>query len=170
MNKAAIAITFASGFAAGAYLTLKYVDKRRGERSEYDDLDERTDVLAEAKDEYADVISKNGYSGKEPEPSSPYVIPPDEFGEKDGYEKISFTYYGDGVLADENGEPATNADNLIGLGNLEHFGEYEDDSVFVRNDVLKCDYEILRDYRNFKDIPGSALYRVLDDEDKASKV
>ena len=30
-------------------------------------------------------------------------------------------------------------------------GEYEDDSVFVRSDAKRCDYEILKDLRDFSD-------------------
>ena len=43
-------------------------------------------------------------------------------------------------------------DNVVGLESLAHFGEYEDDSVFVRNDRLKCDYEILLDQRTCSDV------------------
>ena len=32
---------------------------------------------------------------------------------------------------------------------LNHFGEYEEDSVFVRSDPKRCDYEILRDLRSY---------------------
>ena len=35
---------------------------------------------------------------------------------------------------------------------LEHFGEYEDDSVFVRNEENMCDYEILLDQRTYSDV------------------
>ena len=35
---------------------------------------------------------------------------------------------------------------------MSHFGEYEDDSVFVRNDDRKCDYEILMDQRLYSDV------------------
>ena len=38
---------------------------------------------------------------------------------------------------------------------LNHFGEYEDDSVFVRCDERKCDYEILLDQRSFSEVVGS---------------
>ena len=84
----------------------------------------------------------------------PYVISPDEFGEMEDedYDKVSFTYYADGVLADEYDEIVENIDEIIGEESLTHFGEYEDDSVFVRNDKLKCDYEILLDQRNYSDI------------------
>ena len=39
----------------------------------------------------------------------------------------------------------TDVENTIGIDSLNHFGEYEEDSVFVRNDIKKCDYEILLD-------------------------
>lgn len=69
----------------------------------------------------------------------------------DGYERISLTYYADGVLADEDNEPVDDIEEIVGDG-LEHFGEYEEDSVFVRNDAKKCDYEILRDLRTFAEV------------------
>ena len=82
----------------------------------------------------------------------PYVISPEEFGEFEEYEKISLTYYADEVLADENDEEVDDVDEIVGKESLNHFGEYEDDSVFVRNDRLKCDYEILLDRRNYSDV------------------
>lgn len=87
---------------------------------------------------------------EEPLPVSPtpYVISPEEFGEMDGYTQISLTCFADGVVADEDDEPLENAEEIIGDA-LDHFGEYEDDSVFVRNDAKRCDYEILKDNRRF---------------------
>ena len=85
----------------------------------------------------------------------PYVISPDSFGEMDDYETISLTYYADGVLADDADEQIGDVDELVGEGSLKTFGEYEDDSVFVRNDRLKCDYEILLDTRRYSDVVGA---------------
>ena len=79
----------------------------------------------------------------------PYIISPSEFGGLDDYDTISLTYYADGVLTDDNDEPIEDIEKIVGMESLKHFGEYEDDSVFVRNDELKCDYEILLDTRNF---------------------
>lgn len=79
------------------------------------------------------------------ETKRPYVISPDDFGEIDEYDTISLTYYEDGVLTDELDEIVEDVDNIVGFESLTHFGEYEDDSVFVRNDVMKADYEILLD-------------------------
>lgn len=83
------------------------------------------------------------------ETKRPYVISPDDFGEIDEYDTISLTYYEDGVLTDELDEIVEDVDNIVGFESLTHFGEYEDDSVFVRNDVMKADYEILLDPRPY---------------------
>lgn len=80
----------------------------------------------------------------------PYVISPEEFDELDGYTPISLTYFADEVLADEHGVIVDDVEEIIGDG-LDHFGEYEEDSVFVRNDAKRCDYEILRDERTYEE-------------------
>lgn len=113
--------------------------------------------------EYAEILQKYGYTNysngskeerrgnKAMEEKYPYVISPEEFGEFDEYEKISLTYYADGVLADDNDEIVEDVEDIVGDA-LGHFGEYEDDSVFVRCDERSCDYEILLDLRNFSDV------------------
>lgn len=110
--------------------------------------------------EYADILARESYvepsvtesMKKEAETMSvPYVIAPEEFGERDNYETISLTYYADGVLTDDFDEPIEDVEAIVGEESLTHFGEYEDDSVFVRNDKLKTDYEILADSRKYSD-------------------
>ena len=80
------------------------------------------------------------------------MIPPEQFGDDEEYEQISLTYYADGVLADENDEVIEDVEDAVGIDPLNHFGEYEDDSVFVRNDARKCDYEILLDQRTYSEV------------------
>lgn len=80
--------------------------------------------------------------------SKPYVISPDEFGDCE-YITVSLSYYLDGIVTNEQGKIVTNTDELIGEDFADHFGEYEDDSVFVRNDRLGMDFEILKDYRDY---------------------
>lgn len=82
------------------------------------------------------------------------MISPDEFGDQDEYDQISLTYYSDGTVTDDNDRPMSDdeIEESIGKDSLTHFGEYEDDSVFVRNDRLKADYEILKDERTYADI------------------
>ena len=114
--------------------------------------------------EYAKILSETGYTnyaerqdkkekkGVEPvEDERPYVISPDEFGEKDGYENVTLTYYADGVLTDYFDNVISNIDEVVGFDSLDHFGEYEDDAVFVRNEKMETDYEILRDLRDFNE-------------------
>lgn len=81
---------------------------------------------------------------------APYVISPDEFDELDGYTPISLTYFADGVLADEHGVIVDDVEEIVGDA-LNHFGEYEEDSVFVRNDAKRCDYEILKDEHTYEE-------------------
>lgn len=114
--------------------------------------------------EYAAKLHRQGYTKyseyfdggiskeKESVVNGPYVISPEQFGENEDYEKISLTYYADQILADENDEIIEDVEEMVGFESLNHFGEYEDDSVFVRNDAKKCDYEILLDQKLYSDV------------------
>lgn len=99
---------------------------------------------------YADIAKSD--DEEEETMDKPYVIEPEEFGEEDGYKVKSLTYYADGVLTDERDKVINDVDSLVGLDSLNHFGEYQDDSVFVRNDGLRTDFEILADTRNYSDV------------------
>lgn len=92
----------------------------------------------------------------------PYIIEPEEFGECD-YEEVSLTHYADGVLTDEQDNPIEDVDSMVGEDYAEHFGEYEDDSVFVRNDLLQTDFEILADQRNYSDLDKNKSYPTEDE-------
>lgn len=120
-----------------------------------------TEYVSKVKDmgyvDYSD-ISKNKNDNTEEDSQTvdkPYVITPDEFDEYDDYDTIELTYYSDQVLADENNEIVDDVEDIVGFESLNHFGEYEDDSVFVRNDRLKCDYQILLDSRKYSDVAKS---------------
>lgn len=93
----------------------------------------------------------------------PYVIKPEIFGEEDDYEEVSLTHYADGVLCDEQDNPIEDVDGLVGADYAEHFGEYEDDSVFIRNDRLQIDFEILADQRNYSDLDENKSYPTEDE-------
>lgn len=121
-------------------------------------LDEYAEKLKEMK--YANDLAmaekeKKGVTDADMNKNEPYVISPEEFGELDGYDAISLNYFADGVLTDDWDNEIEDVDDMVGLDSLNHFGEYEDDSVFVRNDRDKVDYEILLDSRNFSDLKKS---------------
>lgn len=116
--------------------------------------------------EYAAKLEEEGYINntetkkkkggtKNVKKKKPCVISPDEFdeyAENDNYELVSLNYYADGVLANDYDEIIDDVDGTVGAGSLETFGEYEEDSVFVRNDALKTIYEICRDTRKYSDV------------------
>ena len=84
----------------------------------------------------------------------PFIIRPEEYGELHAYETLSLNYYADGVLTDELDNPIEDVESLVPADFADHFGEYEDDVVHVRNDNLECDYEILRDLRKCSYVVG----------------
>lgn len=112
---------------------------------------------------YSDIINEQGYSTGVVAPvksekkevkgvKRPYVISPAEFDTEDDYEVYSLTYYADGVVVDEQNNIIEDVDSMIGRDSLNHYGEYEEDAVHVRNEAMQCDFEILRDLRNYSDV------------------
>ena len=75
-----------------------------------------------------------------------YIINPEDYGGENGeYDTVSLTYFKDGVLADEVDEIIT-YDVVGGMENLQPFEDYPDcTAVYVRDDNIMVDYEILRD-------------------------
>lgn len=92
----------------------------------------------------------------------PYIIAPYDFGELDGYHTIELTYYADDILEDDSYTIVTDRDELIGPKALFTFGEYEDDAVFVRNEQLCTDFQILKDYRTYSEARSTSPNRVGD--------
>lgn len=70
------------------------------------------------------------------------VISPRELNDSD-YETITLKYYDDDILTDDRDEIIEDPTGIVGDDFKKHFGEYEDDCVYVRNDNLDIDYEIL---------------------------
>lgn len=171
MNKGLVAfVSFAAGGAVG-FVAANKLMKDKYEQLVQDEIDSvkaafrKEHPLPDKKPPkptekerkaYSQYAANLGYTEeKKPAPiQAPHVISPDEFGDQDGYDEISLTYYSDGTVTDDN-DRAMDGDEIeetIGKDSLTHFGEYEDDSVFVRNDRLKVDYEILMDQRSYADV------------------
>ena len=129
--------------------------------------------------EYVKMVEDNGYVPKthmeevkeeiangewdDKDVYEPFIIRPEEYGEIHAYETLSLNYYADGVLTDELDNPIEDVESLVPADFADHFGEYEDDVVHVRNDNLECDYEILRDLRKFTDVVGEYPYPTEDE-------
>lgn len=87
-----------------------------------------------------------------------YIIHPQEFGALDDYDLITLIYYADGVLTDDMNKKVYDIDNTVVKGFETHFGEFENDCVYIRNNKHHADYEILRDNQRYSD---SEMYRNL---------
>lgn len=180
MNKSVV-LSFVLGAAAGAVASW-YVLKTKFERIAQEEIDSvkaafsqnPTDDLKESieeedaqwdrvekaaqKEEYKTIIKDSGYKteeGDEDMSDEPYVIAPEEFGEMDGYECETLVYYADGVLTDTWDNVIEEPRELVGDDFASHFDENEgdEDTVYIQNDALNMQYEILRDEDRFCDKP-----------------
>lgn len=103
-----------------------------------------------------EIIEKEGYIDVN---KIPYIIAPEQFGDYPEYGTKTLIYYADGILADDIDGPITeDIDVMLGPDALSHFGEYEDDSVYVRDPMNEIDYEILMSDKKYSEISaGSAI-------------
>lgn len=131
-----------------ASLTLDETEKNANIQDDIAAYHELLDKLNYANIDVDSLIAKKGGSTVT---DRPFVISPDEFGEDPNYQTVSLTLYEDGVLTDDYDDIVVGVDDLVGEDSLTHFGEYEDDSVFVRNESMQTDFEILRDLRTYRE-------------------
>ena len=158
-TKGAALIGFFIGFVSGGVATYFYL---KNQEEVYDYIPEDStgvnpiEVTEEDVETNARIISENSYSHaynenvertkdemEKAKKDKPYVIPPDIFGNDTEYSKFSLKYYKDGVLLDDQNQPLDDVENVIGSDYMMHFGEFEEDVVYVRNDGMKADFEIL---------------------------
>ena len=89
----------------------------------------------------------------------PFIIDPSEFGEDPEYDTMTLTYFADGVLVDDVDEVIEEPDIIVGLENLKIFEEFGATSIYVRNDIYKTDYEVIRDDWNYSDMNAMPIVR-----------
>lgn len=84
--------------------------------------------------------------------NGPYVISAEDFNSSPpGYNAQPLDYFADGVLADGWGMPL-NIEETIGEEALDHFGEEQDDIIYVRNERNEIDYEVTKDPRTYEEV------------------
>lgn len=158
--------------------SVKETFKNRKQRITKDEVKETVEKVInkwkEPKETVEDIVIAEGYSTEDEEETEeddesnytvdvdpgvevivPYVITPEQFGEFNEYGTKTLTYYADNVLTDEIDNPITSGEmeTMIGPDALDHFGEYEDDSVYIRDEMNEMDYEILKSEKMFSEIP-----------------
>lgn len=105
-----------------------------------------------------EIITNNGYAvGDHTNPGTddgPYVIGPADFGDFEDYDAISLTLLSDGILVDDRMTTIDDPENTVGTEYKKYFGVYpnDPDTVYIRNDELCCDFEIVKDLRTYEEV------------------
>lgn len=79
----------------------------------------------------------------------PYIISDRDYKESH-YEAKTVYYFKDKIVADDDYNELIDVDDRIGDENLVRLSAAKDDYIYVRNDELEIDYEILIDERYFE--------------------
>lgn len=182
MNKGIkYAFAFVLGAAAGSFVTWKFL-KTKYEQIAQEEIESvrevyrtKLNIMSEGEPEPEQENSKDdseyfvyedmagGYNTTTDEEKggsevatddAPYLITPGQFAEIDDYEVEDLLYFADGVLTDDAFNAIDNIESLVIPDFAKHFGDYDYDqyTVYVRNDRLKTDYEILRDTRKYSEV------------------
>jgi len=130
--------------------------RRKGLR---DEKEEVVDVKKTAKEIHKKLAKRYGGSDREqqelseieqnygnhPTDGTPYAISLEEFSEEmDHFEKSTIYYYDeDDTLADEQEEMIQDVLAIIGPSVLDHLQQAKSDVVYVRNEKMQIDYEII---------------------------
>lgn len=167
---------FAAGAAIGAAVTWKFV-KTKYERIAQEEIDSMKEYYVRKNEEKVEDSASSATNTSTPttveelvttvndleyandaevpkreetkRPSEPYIVSPEEF-YASGYEVTTLRYWANGIYTNDEGEIVEDAWHFIKIDPEEHFGEYEDDAVHVRNDEMKTDFEILRELREYE--------------------
>lgn len=165
-------VYFTVGMVAGGFVGY-YICKKKYNIVKLEDVESKSELVKEAedkeklKDEYKEEVYSASYNQRvrevddeweEAEKTNPieptmvpYVISPEAFAnEHSDFAKITLLYYEDNeVLEYEEYNENTDDDHFADIGSvigydaINHFGEYETDAVFVRNEALGNDYEVI---------------------------
>lgn len=181
-DKLSSVIIFCGGVFIGGFLTLDFfktkyekiadeeiasVKETFEHREPRPDKNYKVEESLKGNDAYINIIDSNSYINysntaiktekkggtADMELKQPYVITPEQYEDNVDYTKVSLTWYNDEVLEDDWGN-VLDPDDVIGSDALKTFGQYEKDSVFVRDDEEQIDYEVLLDTRSYKETYG----------------
>lgn len=85
----------------------------------------------------------------------PYLIDIDEYGEERNYELFTMTYFRqDKVVIDDADEIVDDIDRKLGWDNLSVLDNTEADTIYIRNDKMHFDAEVMYDVRSYVDYMG----------------
>lgn len=80
----------------------------------------------------------------------PYEISDEDWDENNGYSKVWLSFYEDDeVFTDDCDNVVDNGIDLIGENNLTEFGNYEENTLYVRNDKFGTDYMVTLEHTSY---------------------
>jgi len=85
--------------------------------------------------------------------SKPYVISMNEFGSEEMYEIDTWHLYSDGVITDDSNEPVDSDDvaSFVSLQAIDMLKNSNSDSIYIRNERLRKDFEIIEEIGRYAD-------------------
>ena len=161
--------------------TIRRYYKEKMKKEEKNELQEEPIQAGESKleQEYEDISNnyKGDIVGEKPfvqkevdeviDPyDTPYIISVEEFGEEIEYDTMTLTYFEDKVLVDDVDDVIEDVDTVVGLENLKIFEEFPGcTTIYVRNDIWKTDFEIIKDdwkWSDFQESEDKLLKKIQD--------
>lgn len=146
----------------------KTSDIKEEQVEEHEKIEESAEksIEEETKKEYDNIIKYGNYVTTEEiddeeddySDDEPYIIDPSEFGNNGNYATQTCTYFADGVLVDDVDEVIEDPEKLVGNLHVDIFRDFDATSVYVRNDWMKMDFEILKDdwfWSDFDNVPSN---------------
>lgn len=155
------------GGLAGYFICKKKYGIIEAEEVKVDEKPETKKEVHKAQDKYeeelysASYVKKDKKTGDEEwddaekvsptEPDMvPYQISPEAFADEHAdYAKLTMVYYEDNEVLVNEEEECVDIDSTIGYDAINHFGDFEKDAVFIRNEALGNDYEVLLEHAAF---------------------
>ena len=136
--------------------------------SDEDKKEYEVDDTNEEEPDYREIIERMNYSDfskkkEEPEEmpedtinNGSYIITPDDFIDNPNYDKVTLTYFEDDeIFTDIEENVIPDGNTLVGNDNLKSFGEYEENTLFVRNELLGTDYEVILEEGSYAEFMAS---------------
>ena len=144
----------------------KELEEQKEEQKEEQENSKKEEVVEETIEEYNNIIKHGNYMTTEEideeddySDDEPYIIDPSEFGNNGNYATQTCTYFADGVLVDDVDEVIEDPETLVGNLHVDIFRDFDATSVYVRNDWMKMDFEILKDdwfWSDLDNVPSNA--------------
>lgn len=155
----------------------KNKEEKIEEPKEVEEKVEEKSIEVEEKKEYDSIIKHGNYMTMEENEENeedelcdsddePYIIDPSEFGNYGHYATQTCTYFADGVLVDDVDEVIEDPETLVGNYHVDIFRDFDATSVYVRNDWMKMDFEIIRDDWFWSDFDDKGYAPALPEDNK----